>query len=84
MTRNHLTEAQRADAVRVLGPRRGWGYGLAVDVATGAYGWDGGLGTSWVSDPASGLTAILLTQTAFASPDPPVVHREFQKAVFGG
>ncbi len=36
-----------------------------------AYGWDGGFGASWFNDPMSGLTAILLTQRLFSSPDPP-------------
>jgi len=44
---------------------------------------DGGLGTSWVMDPASDTTAILLTQAAFTSPDPPPVHKAFWRAVFG-
>jgi CubicO group peptidase (beta-lactamase class C family) len=28
----------------------------------GAYGWDGGLGTSWRSDPKCGVVGVLLTQ----------------------
>jgi hypothetical protein len=41
----------------------------------------GGFGTSWFNDPAKGLTAILLTQRLFDSPDPPQVHKDFWKAV---
>jgi CubicO group peptidase (beta-lactamase class C family) len=50
-------------------------------VPKGAYGWDGGFGTSWFNDPARGFTAILLTQRVFDSPDPPRVHKDFRRAV---
>lgn len=86
MTTNHLTPEQIADGVDILGPGRGWGYGLGVFVGddpygrpVGAYGWDGGFGTTWFDDPATGLTAILLTQRVFDSPDPPAVHKAFWK-----
>jgi len=32
--------------------------------ADGRYGWDGGYGTSWRNDPATGRIAILLTQVS--------------------
>jgi CubicO group peptidase (beta-lactamase class C family) len=51
-------------------------------VARWAYGWDGGFGTFWFNDPANGLTAILLTQRVFDSPDAPQVHRDFWKAAY--
>ena len=86
MTTNRLTPAQIKDGEMILGPGRGWGLGLGVQVATspvgvpvGAYGWDGGFGTSWFNDPATGLTAILLTQRVFDSPEPPPVHTAFQR-----
>jgi len=89
MTSDHLTATQRAAAAPILGESRGWGFGLAVVTATtaqgiprGAYGWIGEFGTSWVADPASETSAILLTQTLFASPEPPAVHQEFWSAVF--
>ena len=89
MTSDHLNASQRAAAEPIIGNRRGWGYGLAVvtettpqGVPAGAYGWNGGFGTSWVADPASQTSAILLTQTLFASPAPPAVHQEFWAAVF--
>ncbi|MGH6958118.1 MAG: serine hydrolase domain-containing protein, partial [Caulobacteraceae bacterium] len=90
MTRDHLTPAQREGGAAVLGPDHGWGYGLAValrrtseGVPAGAYGWNGGLGTSWIMDPGSDATAILMTQMGFTSPDPPPVHKAFWRAVFG-
>jgi CubicO group peptidase (beta-lactamase class C family) len=53
---------------------RGWGLGLSVittrdriDAVPGRFGWDGGLQTSWYSDPAEDLVGILMTQR-FANP----------------
>ena len=90
MTHDHLTAAQRAGGEPILSPDHGWAYGVAVATArtaagvpAGAYGWNGGHGTSWVIDPATRTTAILMTQVAFTSPDPPPVHKAFQRAVFG-
>jgi CubicO group peptidase (beta-lactamase class C family) len=89
MTTNRLTPKQMAGGSLILGSGRGWGLGLGVQVAAspygvqpGAYGWDGGFGTSWFNDPARGLTSILLTQRVFDSPDPPVVHKTFWRDVY--
>jgi CubicO group peptidase (beta-lactamase class C family) len=47
---------------------RGWGLGIGLGTrrdgleAPGRYGWDGGSGTTWFTDPGTDLTAILLTQ----------------------
>jgi len=48
---------------------RGWGFGVSVALSpdddwsrAGRYGWDGGLGTSWLNDPEAGVAAILVTQ----------------------
>ncbi|WP_293352157.1 serine hydrolase domain-containing protein [Phenylobacterium sp.] len=90
MTANRLTPEQMKDGEMILGAGRGWGLGLGVQVATspsgvqpGAYGWDGGFGTSWFNDPAKGLSAILLTQRVFDSPDPPPVHKDFWRDAYG-
>ena len=89
MMSDQLTASQRAAAALILGDRHGWGFGVAVVTATtadgvpaGAFGWNGGFGTSWVADPHSQTSAILLTQTLFASPEPPAVHQEFWSAGF--
>jgi len=89
MTRNQLTPAQQVAAALSTGERRGWGFGVAVVTETtpqgipaGAYGCNGGFGTSWVADPRSATAAILLTQTLFTSPLAPAVHEEFWSAVF--
>jgi CubicO group peptidase (beta-lactamase class C family) len=84
MTTNQLSSEQIKAGELILGPGRGWGLGIGVQVTTspygvqpGAYGWEGGFGTSWFNDPTHGLTAMLLTQRAFDSPDPPSVHKQF-------
>jgi CubicO group peptidase (beta-lactamase class C family) len=38
-----------------------------VAAVPGRYGWDGGLGTSWSSDPTEDMVTILMTQR-LASP----------------
>jgi CubicO group peptidase (beta-lactamase class C family) len=89
ITTDQLTGPQSARGADILGRGRGWGYGLSVvrdSVAAalplGSFGWNGGYGTTWVADPESGTTAILLTQVMFSSPTPPAIHREFWRAVF--
>ena len=69
MTTDQLTAGQRASAGPFLGDNRGWGFGVSVvtkrdDVVAvpGRFGWDGGLGTSWSSDPKEDMVAILMTQ----------------------
>lgn len=70
LTADHLTAEQAAGGAPLLDDGLGWGFGLAVVkrddglAPRGRYGWDGGLGTSWAADPATGLTGILLTQRA--------------------
>jgi CubicO group peptidase (beta-lactamase class C family) len=88
MQTNYLTPVQMADGEMILGPGWGWGYGVGVvvgadpyGISRGAYGWNGGFGTSWFNDPAEALTAVLLTQRVFDSPDPPQVHKDFWQAI---
>ena len=56
----------------------GWGFGVSVvtrrDDPTepiGKYGWDGGMGTTWSSDPREEMVTILMTPAMWTSPDPP-------------
>jgi CubicO group peptidase (beta-lactamase class C family) len=92
MTTDRLDEAQRAAAGIFLGPATGWGYGMAAPAALRpgeeppvpwGYGWDGGSGTTWRTDPARGLTGILLTQRAMTSPEPPPLFVDFWDAAYG-
>jgi CubicO group peptidase (beta-lactamase class C family) len=62
----------------------GWGFGMSVVTrrtqlydSVGTYGWSGGLGTTWINDPAENLTLILMTQRAWSSPLPPAICRDF-------
>jgi CubicO group peptidase (beta-lactamase class C family) len=48
--------------------------------STGAYGWDGGIGTPWLVDPNRDLTVIVLTQRLFETPEAPQVDRDVQAA----
>jgi CubicO group peptidase (beta-lactamase class C family) len=82
MTRDQLTPEQR-DSARGFLVGRSWG--LCQSVVTegpyaGAYGWDGGLGTSLLMDPARDLTVIVLTQRLFETAQAPPVHVDLQTA----
>lgn len=83
MSTDQLTAAQKAYGG--LGDdffaRRSWGFGQAV-LDSGAFGWNGGFGSSWLVDPASDLTVIILTQRMFETPEPPQVHRDIQAAAY--
>jgi len=90
MTTDRLTAAQReASALFLHGG--GWGLGMGVDMAPpaprvpggGAYGWDGGLGTSWRILPARERIAILLTQSMWSDPGGSAVTRTFWEATGG-
>jgi CubicO group peptidase (beta-lactamase class C family) len=48
----------------------------------GRFGWDGGYGTSWYSDPREQLTGILLTQRLMDSPEPPPAMADFWVAAY--
>ena len=84
MTTNHIVADQRRESQLFLGNARGWGFGLSVFTglddpqgSPGRFGWDGGYGTSWYSDPHAQLTGILLTQRMMDSPEPPRAFTDF-------
>jgi len=54
------------------------------DVAhsVGTFGWDGGLGTSWRSDPTEDMVTILMTQASWTSPSPPDVCLDFWTSAY--
>ncbi|HEX6524030.1 MAG TPA: serine hydrolase domain-containing protein [Streptosporangiaceae bacterium] len=83
MRTDQLTATQRSRGGLLPGffDGRSWGFCQAV-YDSGAFGWDGGLGTSWLVDPSQDLTVIVLTQRMFESPDPPQVHRDIQAAAY--
>ncbi len=75
MTADALTDAQRRQALPIVGPGGSWGLATGVDVeaaepwmAPGRWGWDGGTGTTAYVDPARGTIGVLLTQRAMTGP----------------
>jgi CubicO group peptidase (beta-lactamase class C family) len=91
MTTDHLTPGQKAVSGLIPGyfDSHGWGFGVSIvtrrdDAASvpGRFGWDGGLGTSWYSDPGEELVAILMTQSAWTSPSPPDVCLDFWSSAY--
>jgi CubicO group peptidase (beta-lactamase class C family) len=84
MTRDQLTREQREGQEAFLDDRS-WGLCQSVIVSgerTGAFGWDGGLGTSFLVDPARDLVVIVLTQRVWEAAQPPAVHTELQAAAY--
>jgi len=86
MTTDQLTPAQKAVSGLIPGyfDSHGWGFGVSIitrrdDVAgvPRRFGWDGGLGTSWYSDPSEEMVTILMTQRAWTSPRPPNICLDF-------
>jgi CubicO group peptidase (beta-lactamase class C family) len=49
---------------------------------TGANGWDGGLGASFLVDPARELVIVVLTQRLFETAQVPQMHTDLQKAAY--
>lgn len=89
MQRDRTTAAERAASEIFLGTTHGWGLGMTVPLdgvappAVGrGFGWDGGLGTTWRHDPATGISGILLTQRAMTSPEPPPLFDEFWASAY--
>ena len=83
MTSDQLTDAQKARGGlgRDFFKGRSWSFCQAVH-SGGAFGWDGGFGSSWLVDPAHELIVIVLTQRQFESPELPRVHRDIQDAAY--
>ncbi len=93
MLRDRTTARDRAENPWFFGEHLGWGLTMSVPAAGAdprtvpdgmprGYGWEGGSGTAWRTDPATGLTGILLTQRMMTSPEPPEVARDFWSAAY--
>jgi CubicO group peptidase (beta-lactamase class C family) len=89
MTTDQLSPKQKAGSELFFNDVRGWGFGLSVFSrrdhlynVPGRYGWEGGYGTSWYSDPKEELTGILLTQRLMDSPQPPAVMADFWTSTY--
>lgn len=85
---DRMTAADRAENRIFVGDHSGWGLMMAVPAADGStgvpggFGWDGGTGTAWRTDPTIGLTGILLTQRAVTSPEPTEIVTDFWTAAY--
>jgi CubicO group peptidase (beta-lactamase class C family) len=86
MTSDHLTAAQKAASPFVPGfwDRTGWGFGLSVTTlrdglgpSPGSYGWMGGLGTSWWTDPREEMVGLLLIQRLMTGPNDVTINADF-------
>lgn len=93
----HWLEAMTRDQIPsltspILGD--GWGYGFGVAVlrdprvasspmSAGSFRWGGGYGHSWFVDPRAGVSAVLLTNTAFEGMAG-ALRTDFHRAVLGG
>jgi CubicO group peptidase (beta-lactamase class C family) len=89
MTMDQLTPEQKRGQELFFNDNRGWGFGVSVFTrrdhlcgVPGRYGWEGGYGTSWYSDPKENLTGILLTQRMMESPQMPAVMADFWTLVY--
>lgn len=86
---DRMTERDRTENSVFVGDHSGWGLMMAVPAADGStgvpggYGWEGGTGTSWRTDPSVGLTGILLTQRAVTSPEPLAIVTDFWITAYG-
>ncbi|MFF2085041.1 serine hydrolase domain-containing protein [Nocardia sp. NPDC058176] len=87
MTTNHLAAEQLARGGPGPGDSAGWGYGVAVQLRddpagapAGAYGWAGGLGSTWSN--AGEVIAILLSNQSWGEAGPLPVFATFE-AILG-
>ncbi|MEY2458769.1 MAG: hypothetical protein QOG30_599 [Acidimicrobiaceae bacterium] len=87
---DRMTAVDRAENAVFVGDHSGWGLMMSVPAGDGStgvpggFGWDGGTGTMWRTDPAVGVTGILLTQRAMTSPEPTELMTDFWNAVYWG
>jgi CubicO group peptidase (beta-lactamase class C family) len=83
MTTDQLSVEQKAHGGlgRDFFVGRSWSFCQAVHDG-GAFGWDGGFGSSWLVDPGHDLTTIVLTQRMFETHEAPQVHRDVQAAAY--
>jgi CubicO group peptidase (beta-lactamase class C family) len=91
MTTNQLSpaETEGTSFSPEFWERTGWGLGVSmitrrvgVSEVPGRFGWDGGYGTSWASDPKEQVVAILMTQRLWTSPSPPDVYLDFWTSAY--
>jgi CubicO group peptidase (beta-lactamase class C family) len=91
MRTDQLDDRQRASVRPFVGAGRSWGLGGEVvlrreltAVQAGSFGWMGGTGTSAYIDPKRRLAAVLMTQRAMETSQPPDSFVRFWDAVYRG
>lgn len=91
MTADQLTAEQKARSPWLPDwwVSHGWGWGVgtvtrryATTSTPGQYGWDGGFGTTWRTDPGEEMIAILMTQVGMINPNGPSFFRDFYTSVY--
>ena len=88
MLRDRMSTTQRVENGVFIGDHSGWGLMMLVPAADGStgtpggYGWNGGSGATWRTDPSVGLAGILLTQRMVTSPEPTELVRDFWNASY--
>jgi CubicO group peptidase (beta-lactamase class C family) len=89
MTTDQMTPGQKTGNEFLPGDGAGWGFGVSivnrrdsVYTVPGSYGWSGGFGTDWSSDPAEGMVTILMTQRTWDTPSPPEILRDFLTSAY--
>lgn len=83
MTTNQLTQAQLAAGGPDPAGDQGFGFCVGVLLQNtadgrhaGTYGWSGGLGSDWYTDPVDDQIGIVLTNEMFSSPELPPICQE--------
>jgi CubicO group peptidase (beta-lactamase class C family) len=90
MTTDQLTPAQKAASGMgsLILAGLGWGFGVSVITqrsafaSVGTFGWNGGMGTLWSSDPQEQMVAILMTPCVWASASPPDICLDFLTSAY--
>ena len=91
MTADQMTAEQKAASPFFPGfwDARGWGFGVSmitrrIGIADnpGRFGWDGAYGTSWASDAAEDMVAILMIQRLGFGPTPAGLNADFWPLVY--
>jgi CubicO group peptidase (beta-lactamase class C family) len=86
MTTDHIAPEQKTASPFFPGfwDGNGWGFGVAVvtrrtgiAATPGRYGWDGGFGTTWRSDPREEMVSLLLIQRVMTAPHDSVLNEDF-------
>jgi len=89
MTKDQLSEEQRAANRIFFGDHSGWGFGMSVTLGPdeylrypGTYGWTGGRGTFAYTDPVNRISGIIMTNRNLDSPEPPKPFVTFWQSLY--